>query len=58
MDITKLQIGFEEEFEKQIFENIYESAYANSRLTGWGIGSLLLNGASATNFSFNVAPAY
>ncbi len=57
LDITKLQIGFEVEIEKQINGDISESAYANASINGafWGAAYMIFQTGT---WNSSLQPAY
>lgn len=57
MDITKLQIGFEAEFETKIAANVYESTYANTSING-GILGVVYMFLKTGSWNTSMQPAY
>lgn len=57
IDITKLQIGFEAEREKQINKNIFESAYVNTSINGSFIVAAYMLFQTG-NWNSSLQPAY
>ena len=57
MDITKLQIGFEAETEKQINEIVSEATYANTSINGAFFGTAYMFLKTGT-WNYSVQPSY